>query len=146
MASSSVPGGMERYTRSFSARPPSITTSLALVCPTITSCFTIFIPSFLYTYVTVSAWLCRHSSGINMALSTTLAMMRLLVVMEGRSVGSVPLISTATSNTFASEFGRCSPTLATRITLPVNFLSGYASRPMVTSCPAFTLRTSTSLT
>src|SRR5882762_2586817 len=72
--------------------------------------------------------------------------MLLLVVIEGRSVVSFSLIRIRTSNTFESEFGRCSPIFATLVTTPVNFLLGSESRPVVTTRPFWIFWISTSFT
>src|SRR5205809_1927057 len=66
--------------------------------------------------------------------------------MPGRSVESDCSTWTFTSNTFASALGRCSPTFATFVTLPVRRLVGSASSVIATGWPTATLRTSISLT
>ena len=77
---------------------------------------------------------------------TTAVSMPFDVVIPGRSVVSGCSTSTFTSNTLASEFGRCSPTLATAVTRPRSFFDGSASSVMSTGCPTASFRTSISFT
>jgi hypothetical protein len=86
------------------------------------------------------------SSGTDSAFGITAVSTAFEVVIPGRSVVSACSTVMWTSNTFASAFGRCSPTFATLTTLPVSFLVGSASRAICTGCPDASFRTSISLT
>ena len=68
------------------------------------------------------------------------------VVIPGRNVVSGLESSTFTSNTLASVLGRCSPTFATCVTVPVNLFDGSESSVMSTFWPTAILRMSISFT
>ena len=122
-----------------------ITTSSSFIGPVITSCFVTWPPSWRYT-TGIPPALLNASSGTYNATPSLSVSIAFPVVMPGRSVVSACRMVTFISKTFASAFGRCSPTFATLATVPVRCLVGSASSVTITGCPTASFRTSISLT
>ena len=90
--------------------------------------------------------LATASSGTYITFARESVSMLFAVVIPGRSVVSGLSMATFTSNTFASAFGRCSPTFATAVTFPDSRFDGSASSVTLTGWPTASLRTSISFT
>lgn len=122
-----------------------MTTSSSFIAPVATSCLTTRLPDCLYTKVTPASLL-TASSGIESTSEMLRVSIALPVVIPGRSVVSASSMRIRTSKTLESWLGRCSPMLATLVTLPLSRLEGSESRLSSAFWPTAILRTSISFT